>query len=145
MQVFIYKKYVLNRLFWLFFKMRCVTSDESQDVCGVEKLFCSLWKEIAGQALCSHCVLSRQNTSTCRGGESCGVWRKELDGRWTSQGNQWRSAVGLCQQTESELGQWRSHFKDIVLLEEFALIRQEVVALCLQCYVCPGGVSLSSW
>lgn len=52
------------------FKMNCVTSGGSWDLCGVEKLFCSSWKEIAGQALCSPCALSWQNTSTYRSGRS---------------------------------------------------------------------------
>lgn len=48
---FVKEKGVLNRLFCLCFKMSCVTSDESQDLWGMEKLFRSSWKEIAGEAL----------------------------------------------------------------------------------------------
>lgn len=42
--------------------MSWVTGDDSQDLCGVEKLFHSLWKEIAGRALCLRSVPSHRES-----------------------------------------------------------------------------------
>lgn len=56
------KKGVVSRLFCLCFKMSCVTSDESQHLWGIEKLFHSLWKEMAGRALCLLSVPSHRES-----------------------------------------------------------------------------------
>lgn len=85
-----------------------VTGDDSQDLCGIEKLFYSLWKEIAGRALCLLSVPSHRE----------------------SHGSGWKSLVGdrqpdpVCCWHISAGRVWGSQLKDTVLVEEFAVSRQ---------------------
>lgn len=82
-----------------------VTGDDSQDLCGIEKLFYSLWKEIAGRALCLLSVPSHR--------ESHGSGWKSLVGDrqpdpvccWhISAGRVWAGSVGMSAQGHCACG-----------------------------------------